>query len=109
MKMNKKSPPPPSPPRLPPPNHPPPTTSSLAKSVLDGIAVGTGSAIAREAIERLLDKPKSTPVYNPISLFSCDLLQEQLRQCSADIEPNTHCDDVKNKYKLLCDFSNRQI
>ena len=116
MKMNKKSPPPPSQSRLsPPPPHPPtstPTmTSSLARSVLDGMAIGTGSAIAREAMERLLQNKNEsqTPVYTHISLFPCDILQEQLRQCSEDLEPKYNCDDVKNKYKLLCDFSNRQI
>jgi hypothetical protein len=60
----------------------------------EGMAFGTGTALAREAVSSIFAKPtiKEQPSY-------CEKLKDQLTQC---IVENNTCDYIRDLYKYHC-------
>ena len=69
-------------------------STSLFSTMAEGMAFGTGSTLAREAIQSVFHKP--TPSYNQ---SYCEELRKQLASCMIE---NNMCDHVLDLYKQQC-------
>lgn len=69
-------------------------SGSLFSTMAEGMAFGTGSALAREAIQSVFHKP--TPSYNP---SYCEELRKQFTSCMIE---NNLCDHILDLYKQQC-------
>lgn len=78
--------------RVPPPQRPLTNnkSASLFSNMAEGMAFGTGSALAREAIQSVFHKP--TPSY-------CEELRKQFASCMIE---NNLCDHILDLYKQQC-------
>ena len=68
---------------------------SLLSTMAEGMAFGTGSSLAREAVSSIFHKQtiKETPSY-------CEKLKDQLTQC---VIGNHFCDNIADLYKTHCE------
>tara|TARA_B100001063_G_C16611180_1_gene475829 strand:+ start:152 stop:592 length:441 start_codon:yes stop_codon:yes gene_type:complete len=115
-------PPPPRPPPPPLPRSPPPPRStiqslppaphpseSLAKAVIEGFVFGTGSALAREAVNRTLKMPVGAGVcVEPERKKSpCELIETQIQECMDKVSNHGNfCSDLFEKYIQQCASQN---
>lgn len=92
--MKKKTPPPPKPQQIP-LNIPtkPSMGASVGKSIMDGISLGTGSAIGRHLVDTIMI-PKPKPIEPPeVKLDWCTLLKRSYDRC---LKENADVDSCEN-------------
>lgn len=112
-KHKKKTPPPPASkttpykantmPKITPPNVPNQKTS-LGNTLLEGFAFGTGSSVAKEIVNKILQENQShnqdaTPNPSSDSKKKCKELETYLEQC---LHSGFDCSDTLEKYFVMC-------
>lgn len=101
-------PPPPSPSPLraaPPPPPPQAVVPSLGRTMMEGIAFGAGTSIAKETINTLFSKNTSTepePVKPPIPPTRTDICEKLLQELDHCMMYQTTCDGIFEKYVVQC-------
>lgn len=75
---------------------------SLGRTMMEGVAFGTGSSIAREVVNRTLSEStvsEQPPVKEDNKNKHCERLGEQLNEC---MMYGNHCEDLFDKYMAFC-------
>ena len=77
-----------------------PKQPSLGRVMIEGVAFGTGSAIARETVNRTMNAivvPSGSS--HDQKKYECRLLEERLQQC---FDERFYCNDLFEKYIRKC-------
>ena len=89
---------------LPPAPHP---SESLAKAIMEGFVFGTGSALAREAVNRTLKMPAGAGVEPECKKSPCELIETQIQECMDKVSNHGNfCSDLFEKYIQQCASQN---
>lgn len=103
--LQPRSPPPPrsTVPSMPPAPHP---SESLAKAIMEGFVFGTGSALAREAVNRSLAQ-MPVGVKPERKKCPCELIETQIQECMSKVSNHGNfCSDLFEKYIQQCASQN---
>ena len=74
--------------------------NSLKSNIFQGFSFGAGSEVGRSIVRNVVQSPQKEKK-NELNKKECeDLLENMLKACNQNIEPN--CDNLLNIYKNMC-------